>query len=50
MSEMQQLTVQPEEKALVEQDEVKIDPVDSKTKAKLLEWLCGEVRLLKYSD
>ena len=49
MSEMQTLTIQPEnkERKSKEELEVKVDPVDLKIKQKILEWLSGEVKLIQ---
>jgi len=30
--------------------EIKIDPVDAKTKTKILEWLIEDIKLLKHND
>lgn len=54
MSEMQTLKVQPLPKESTNKrdliKEIKIDPVDQKTKYKVLDWLSSEVKLLKYNE
>ncbi len=59
MSEMQTLNVRPAPKECQQSQqkekniafsEIKIDPVDGKTKLRVLEWLSNEVKLLKYNQ
>jgi hypothetical protein len=50
MQEMQTLNVKPEAKESKVQKkvlEIKVDPVDIKTKIKVMDWLIFEVKLIK---
>lgn len=47
------LKVKPESKepkSLHSLEELRVDPVEGKTKAKLVDWLTSEVKLLKFSE
>ncbi len=58
MSEMQTLNVRPESREHSSrgalsgrpQQDIKIDPIDIKTKQKVLEWLANDIKMLKYNQ
>lgn len=53
MHEMQTLTIQPESKeikTIIPKQEIQVDPVDFKTKFRILDWMSQEVKLIKLNN